>query len=187
MDRRLWIVYGFPRLWIPSPSSGSANCDDAVNVAEQHALVANEPSCRSLPTADKDPPPQSERPFSRSTCGKSRMRECFTYGSVWGATGNGRPYRDPRRTPTSPIFASSPGPTGLLFEWLSRAKPLCDTLRFLRLNQWKHGRFVSPRDERWHEHFVRSGPVLVGKTTGSWRRSPCSASSPRRMSNIARR
>ena len=24
------------------------------------------------------------------------MRECFTYGSVRGAAGNGRPYRDPR-------------------------------------------------------------------------------------------
>jgi len=65
------------------------------------ALVANEPSCRSLPTAAKDPPPLSERPFSRSTCGKSRMRECFTYGSVRGAAGNGGPYRDPLRSPSA--------------------------------------------------------------------------------------
>ncbi len=62
------------------------------------ALVANSPSSHSLSTAAKDPPPLSERPFSRSTCGKSRMREFFTYGSVRGATGNGRPYpRSPRR------------------------------------------------------------------------------------------
>jgi hypothetical protein len=28
------------------------------------------------------------------------MRECFTYGSVRGATGDGRPYRDPRLPPS---------------------------------------------------------------------------------------
>ncbi len=27
------------------------------------------------------------------------MRECFTYGSVRGAAGNGGPYRDPRLSP----------------------------------------------------------------------------------------
>jgi hypothetical protein len=30
------------------------------------------------------------------------MRECFMYGSVRGAAGNGGPYRDPRRQPPNP-------------------------------------------------------------------------------------
>ncbi len=37
----------------------------------------------------------SQRPISRPTQSRSRMREYFTYGSVRGAAGNGGPYRDP--------------------------------------------------------------------------------------------
>jgi hypothetical protein len=35
--------------------------------------------------------------FRRSTCGKSRMRESCTSGSVRGARGNLRPYRDRKK------------------------------------------------------------------------------------------
>jgi hypothetical protein len=55
------------------------------------ALDANETSGRPISTATEDPPSLSKRPFSRSTSGKSRMREYFTYGSVRGAAGNGGP------------------------------------------------------------------------------------------------
>ena len=44
------------------------------------------------------------------TRGKSRMRQFLTYGSVRGAPGNGRPYRDP--TPSHSTFGG--GATGLL-------------------------------------------------------------------------
>ena len=50
------------------------------------------PAGHSLPTSTEDPPSLSERRFSRWTCGKSRMRECFKCG---GPSGNGGPYRDP--------------------------------------------------------------------------------------------
>jgi hypothetical protein len=58
-------------------------------------MVPHDTSCRSLPTEVKDPTSVSERPLSRSTSGKSRTREYFTYGSVRGAAGNGCPYRAP--------------------------------------------------------------------------------------------
>ena len=38
------------------------------------------------------------------------MRECFTYGSVRGAAGNGRPYRDPRRDDDETLAHRQAGP-----------------------------------------------------------------------------
>jgi hypothetical protein len=59
-------------------------------------------------TATEDPSSVSERPISRSTSGKSRMREFFTYGSVRGAAGNGRPYRDPPILPQRELGVITP-------------------------------------------------------------------------------
>jgi hypothetical protein len=73
------------------------------------ALVANESSCRPLPAATEDSPPLSERPLSRPTCGRSRIRECFTYGSVRGAARKGGPYRDPPAKPSRKCDGNSVG------------------------------------------------------------------------------